>query len=293
VASIESKLFNVLLRLIGKKRFLGRQLASGKPSFFDRPEPISAVRKNCHVHKFQVNGRNIFTLTPKNKPNSSKHVLYLHGGAYIQCFNRFHWTFLARLVEATGCTITAPDYPYAPGHTYKDSFDMATSLYRQMTATINPDEFILMGDSAGGGFALALAQKMRNEKVSLPAHIILLSPWLDIRLVNPGINELEPRDPFLQKKSLRQAGRLYAGDTDPAYYLLSPLNGDLKNLGEISVFMGSKDILAPDARRLKELAELNGIVLNYHEYEDMIHAWMFLNFPESKKVKQQIISLLT
>ncbi|MFC0772634.1 alpha/beta hydrolase [Terrimonas alba] len=292
MASTQSKLFNLLLRLVNKKRYLRRQLISGKPSFFDRPEPTRRVKRTCRIQKFRVNGRNVFTLAPKNKPAGNKHILYLHGGAYVQNFNIFHWRFLAQLVQTTGCSITAPDYPYAPAYSYQAAFDMVSKLYRQLISKIDPNDFILMGDSAGGGFALALAQKMRDENIVQANRIILLSPWLDITLTNPGIAGIEPNDRFLDKQSLMQAGQLYAGDTDRAHYLLSPVNGSLNGLGRISVFMGSKDILAADTRKLAGIAAASGIKLDYYEYEDMAHAWMFLNFPESKKAKRQIFDLV-
>jgi monoterpene epsilon-lactone hydrolase len=292
VASTQSKLFNLLLRLINKKQFLRRQLASGKSSIFDCPEPTSKVKRICHVQRRQLNGRNVFILTSKNKPKSNKHILYLHGGAYIQCFNRFQWNFLAELVESTGCTITAPDYPLAPTSTYSESFDMVSPLYLQVLETTRVSDFILMGDSSGGGFALALVQKMKIERIAQPGRIILLSPWLDLTLTNPEISSIEPRDPFLERQSLQQAGTLFAGNTDPTHFLLSPINGSLHGLGKISVLAGSNEILVADTRKLNKLAKTGGIILDYHEYEGMFHGWMFLHLPESQKAKQQIKRLI-
>ncbi len=292
MASTQSKLFNTLLKLINKKTFLSKQLAAGKFDSYTCPEPPSKISQTCLVDKFQINGRNVFTLKPKNKNSTGKHILYLHGGAYVQRFNKFHWEFLAELVKRTNCTIAAPDYPLAPAYTYKESFEMVSELYKQLLPAENPDDLIILGDSAGGGFALALAQKMKNEKLNQPGQIILLSPWLDITLTNPDIKDIDPNDPFLGKESLQQAGKLYAGNTNPGYYLLSPINGPLDGLGKISVFAGSNEILVADARKLKSLAKSKGVDLNYYEYANMVHAWMFLNFPESKRAKQQIIDLI-
>jgi len=292
LASTQSKVFNTVLRLINKKSFLRKQPATGKFDSHTCPEPPSKISQACLVHKFQVNGRNVFTLRPKNKHSTGKHILYLHGGAYVQRFNRFHWEFLAELVKRTNCTITAPDYPLAPAYTYKESFEMVSELYNQLLKNENSDDLIILGDSAGGGFALALAQKIRNEEINQPGQIILLSPWLDITLANPDIKDIDPNDPFLGKESLQEAGKLYAGNTNPDYYLLSPINGPLDGLGKISVFAGSNEILVADTRKLKSLAKSNGIHLNYYEYANMVHAWMFLNFPESKRAKQQIIDLV-
>lgn len=59
-----------------------------------------------------------------------------------------------------------------------------------------PADLILMGDSAGGGFVLALAQFMKQEEVPQPSQLILLSPWLDLSLSNPNIKEIDPSDFF-------------------------------------------------------------------------------------------------
>nr|WP_242696495.1 alpha/beta hydrolase [Longitalea luteola] len=259
---------------------------------FSCPKPPSKIKRSCHVHEFQINNRNVFTLSPKSKKENAKHILYLHGGAYVQSFVIFHWEFLAELVNKTGCTVTAPDYPLAPDHTYKESFSLASVLYHQLIAAGNDRHVILMGDSSGGGFALALAQKLKHEQVVQPYQIILLSPWLDITLSNPGIYEVSGFEPLLGIEGLRQAGKKYAGDASPDHYLLSPIYGPLEGLGKISVFIGTKDILVADTRKLKALAASKEIEINYQEYENMFHGWMFLNFRESKKAKEDIISLI-
>ncbi|MDQ3290044.1 MAG: alpha/beta hydrolase [Bacteroidota bacterium] len=243
------------------------------------------------MEKSQINGRNVFTLTPKHGA-SGKHILYIHGGAYVQNFKRPHWDFITLLIKNLNCSVTAPDYPLAPVNTYTDAFAMLTPLYQELISRVKPENLILMGDSAGGGLTLSLAQKMKNEQVDQPSQIILLSPWLDISLTNPDIIQIDPLDYFLDVKSLQRAGRAYAGNLSLDNYLVSPINGPLEGLGKISLFIGSKDILLADARKFKKLAESKGIEINYFEYPDMIHVWMLLNFPESKKAKKQIIELI-
>ncbi|TCS89867.1 acetyl esterase/lipase [Anseongella ginsenosidimutans] len=283
---------NFFLRTINKKRFLRERLAAGNTAFFHSPQPPSRIFKSCRVCTSQVNGRSVFTLSPRNKKESGTHILYLHGGAYVQNFVLFHWDFLAEMIRRTGCTITALDYPLAPDHTFKESFAAAEILYRRLTAVAYPRKLILMGDSSGGGFALALAQTMKKEHIAQPAQIILLSPWLDITLSNPRINDLGGMPPFLGIEGLRKAGALYAAGADPAHYQLSPINGSLEGLGKISIFIGTNDILLADAKKLKLMAGSKGIDISYYEYEGMFHAWMFLNFPEAKKAKQQIADII-
>ena len=291
MASIESKLFYFLLRLINKKKLLQLQFSFGKFDFYNSKEPPRETRHECNVSQRNFRNRKVFTLTPKTRP-SPRHILYIHGGAYVQNFVRQHWTFLAMLVKHTHCTITAPDYPLAPKHTYVDAFDMMIPLYQEIIKASEAKNTILMGDSAGGGFALALAQKSKVDDIQQPRKIILLSPWLDISLGNPQIEEVDPFDPFLGAPGLRKAGAAYAGNSDPANFLLSPIYGPLQGLAQISLFIGSRDILVADARKLYRLATQQGTSINYREYESMLHVWMLLNFPESKKAQREIMDLI-
>lgn len=292
MASIQSKVLSFVLRTVNKRTFLRERFAAGKSGLFNCPRPPAKILKSCRMETSQVNNRNVFTLSPRLGSGSGVHVLYLHGGAYVQNFILLHWEFLAEMVRKTGCTITAPDYPLAPEYTYKEAFAMAGALYRELISPASPAKFILMGDSAGAGFALALAQKMRDEQLPQPGRIILLSPWLDITLTNPDIKNTGGIHSFLGIAGLRQAGEQYAGDADPAYYLLSPVNGSLEGLGKISLFIGTNDFLLADARKLRSIARSKGLQIDYHEYEDMFHAWMLLDFPEAKQAKRQIAGLI-
>lgn len=293
MASIESKLYYYLLRLIKKKRFLEMQFAFGRFDFYNCKKPPREISAFCHVAQRQVGGRKVFTLTPRDVVPTSYHILYLHGGAYVQNFVKQHWRFMSLLVRETGCTVTAPDYPLAPRFTYREAFAMVQSLYQDITNENGNSDVILMGDSAGGGFALALAQKIRIEKLPPPRKVILLSPWLDLTLSNRAIRDVDQLDPFLSVEGLRKAGRAYAGETDPNFFMLSPVNGPLDGVGEISVFIGSRDLLVADARELKKRAAARGIFINYREYQDMVHVWMFLNFPEAISAQQEILDLVS
>lgn len=293
MVSLESRLFNILLKLVNKKTLLQKQFKYNKLGLFNSAEPPRKVLIACKVDQYRLHGHKVFSLSPRNaKSPNHKYILYLHGGAYVQSFAWPHWDFLSLLVNKANCTITAPDYPLAPAHTYEQAFAMVAELYKELIKTVNPAELILMGDSAGGGFALALAQLMKNESIPQPAQIILLSPWLDLSLTNPAIKDIDPSDFFLGVEGLQLAGKAYAGNASPDYYLLSPINGPLEDLAKISVFMGSREILVADARKLKAMADAKGITLHYHEYPGMFHTWMLLNLPESRQAKKEIIALI-
>lgn len=291
LTSIQSRILNIFLKLINKKTLLRRRYAHKKPDILNHSEPTKKILASFKVDKYQVCGRNVFTISRRDK-EPEKYILYLHGGAYVEGFLRPHWDFLHMLISNLNCSITAPDYPLAPENTFKQSFEMVSCLYTELAGKPDKKDFIIMGDSAGGGFALALAQLMKNRNSVQPDHIILLSPWLDLSLSNPDIKDIDPSDYFLDVEGLRLAGKAYAGNESTDCYLLSPINGPLEGLGKISVFAGSREILVADTRKLKAMAEKRGIDINYYEYPGMFHAWMLLNLPESKLARKQIIELI-
>ncbi|WP_432215797.1 alpha/beta hydrolase [Streptomyces hygroscopicus] len=50
-----------------------------------------------------------------------------------------------------------------------------------------------MGDSAGGGMAPAIAQRLRDTGGRPPDRLVLIAPWLDITLGNPAGAASSPR----------------------------------------------------------------------------------------------------
>jgi len=296
LASLQSIYFKYLVRIIGRKRFwkntgsnLQKKIKQRRKSI--KVEPPVRLIKKLHIEKKEKNHHTYFEINPRQQ-KSDKHLLYFHGGGYVNGITKYHWDFIEKIAEETKCSVTLPLYPLAPEYTYKDVFDFITPVYEQALTKRNPDNLIIMGDSAGGGMALALAQYLKEKKISQPKNIVLISPWLDITLSNPDIVAIEKQDPFLAKSGAVEAGRMYAGKQDPLNYLISPLYGDLKGLGKISMFIGTNDIMYPDTillnRRIQEIGEQS----NYFEFQDMFHVFPLFSFPEALHAKKQIIEII-
>ncbi|HBN85613.1 MAG TPA: alpha/beta hydrolase, partial [Clostridiales bacterium] len=183
-------------------------------------------------------------------------------------------------------------HPKLPFYTYKDAFPRMMEVYEYLLEKYNPEDIIFMGDSAGGGFVLALAQLVHEKGMPQPRDIIMLSPWLDITMTNPNMPEYEKVDPTLGIKGLAETGKYWAGDTDPNHYLLSPINGSLEGLGRMTLFAGTRELLCPDARKLKAIADEQGIPLTYYEYQGMGHVFPFHPTPEAREANDIIFNII-
>ena len=231
-----------------------------------QPNGIESV---CKLETKQFVGRKLFIVTPKENSNPQKTILYCHGGSYVAEATKEHWDFIEKLVKDTGYRVILPDYPLTPKYTYRDVFAMMVPLYKEIVDRMNPEDLIVMGDSAGGGLSLALLEKVSKDNEKMPGKTVLISPWLDVRLNNPKIEEVQKRDKKLNKETLKIAGIAYAGgEQETSNYLVSPIEGDLSKLKNVTIFTGTNDILNPDVYVLEERAEKVGVDIEIKEYEE-------------------------
>ena len=128
--SIQSKIINVLLHVIGMKKTINRlqdRVESGERTY---TEPSRRLQRKHLITTRQVNGHKVWTIAPRQNVGN-KHIIYLHGGAYVNSFSPQHWGFMSKLVDALNCTVTAPNYPHAPEYFVHRRFCAVTpSLYR-------------------------------------------------------------------------------------------------------------------------------------------------------------------
>lgn len=253
--------------------------------------PTKEIMQNCHVEQQKEQNRTVFRVTPKEGAKNDTVIFYLHGGSYVAEMTQNHWDFIQAIVNDTGASVILPDYPLTPKYHYQDVFEMIIPVYEKLLQKIDSQNIIIMGDSAGGGMALALCEYLQEKQIIEPSKLILISPWLDVTLENPEIEKIEPYDKKLNKESLKIAGLAYAGGNQENLknYLVSPLYGNVENLKNITIYTGTYDILNPD---VKELLKKNANIV-VKEYEGKSHIWLIDEREEAKEEYQDLIKQIT
>jgi cation diffusion facilitator CzcD-associated flavoprotein CzcO/acetyl esterase/lipase len=203
-------------------------------------------------------------------------LLLLHGGAFMTGSSRSHRRLAARLAARLRIPVFTVDYRLAPEYPFPAGLDDARRAYDALVATgVAPSSLILVGDSAGGGLALALAQQLRDARRPLPAVIGLLSPWLDLVPDGDGTRATLPHDPLLGNGLLRDATACYAGGS-PGDPRISPLRGDLSHLPPIVAVAATGDPLAADVESLErrlpgvEILRVAGAWHGFHLHEGLL-----------------------
>lgn len=294
--SIQSKLVKFGARLVNLKKMwelTGEELRKyiEKKQLSESHDPPKKVLNKYNIIKKDINGYCHYIMKPLEDVGK-KNILFFHGGGYVYEIMSTHWEFLSEFIDELHCSVTVPIYPLAPKHKCQEVYDMIVPIYEQMLLETEPENIVIMGDSAGGGMSLSLAQLLKEKSLPQPGNIILISPSLDMTFSNPEIHKVEKLDPICAVPALKDIVKWYGEDKGPTHYLISPIYGDLEGLGKISLFIGTHDLLYPDAKKFKMMMEEKAIKINYYEYPSMIHVWPLFFFPESKKARKEIIEII-
>ena len=174
-------------------------------------------------------------------------VLYLHGGGYVAGSPDSHKAIPSHLARFANAHVVVPDYRLAPEHPCPAAIEDAVAVYQALLDSgVSPTSLTLMGDSAGGGLALATLQALKAAGTPLPCATILFSPWVDLTL---GQLFDTDRDIMLSHAWLASGASAYAGD-DTRNAQCSPLFGDLSELPPTLIQVGGDEILLNDSHRL-------------------------------------------
>ena len=252
------------------------------------------LRADLRVERVVDGPHPVLRVRPAGDREPQRQLLYLPGGAYINPVVRQHWQLVAQLAQQADAAVTVPLYPLAPRHSHRDALPFVRAQYQRLLDAHGPQALTLAGDSAGGGLALALAQQLRDVGLPQPARLLLISPWVDLHLPegDAELQALAVRDPMLDLPGLREAARLWADGEPLDAPSLSPLHGRLDGLAEMAVFIGTRDLLWPGVRRLRDKAEAAGAALHYVEAPGMLHAWPLLPVAEARMARRQMLDFI-
>jgi acetyl esterase/lipase len=225
--------------------------------------------RGCQFQTLEAEGIPLTRVSYSEEPRGI--VLYLHGGGYICGSPKTHRGLTGQLSKSSNTMLIVPDYRLAPEHPFPAALDDAEKLYLALLDEGHPPGAIsFAGDSAGGGLAVALAIRLRDKGLPLPASLTLFSPWVD--LSNDHLYSPE-EEPLLSRQWIDKAASLYCGGESRANPLVSPIHGDLSGLPPMLIQVGSEEILMNDAQRLSEAAKRDGVDVTLDIFNSLWHVF--------------------
>lgn len=224
-------------------------------------------------------------------------ILQLHGGGYIGSLRNVHRNMAKYYCEIDkDIAVFSPDYRVAPEHPYPAALEDALFSYEWLLASGYLEEQIfVVGDSAGGGLAMALCLYLKEQGRKLPKAIIAMSPWTDMTASGKSYKFNFEKDPlFGNTTDSVLFNRDYLGDEDEEKPYVSPLFGDFHGFPSMLIQTGSYEMLLSDSMAVARKAMEAGVDVNFHIYEGMFHDFQMAGdlIPESKKAWLEVAQFI-
>lgn len=251
-----------------------------------------SVKMDIDYYDTYEHGMQVYHFNAESQ--SETMIIYYPGGGYVNAPLKYHWKIINKLVLATDCRVLMPVYLKVPNYSCEESYEVLLKFYMDAMKDESIKKVIFMGDSSGGGMSLVMAQILRDDypDVIQPSELVLLSPWLDVSMDNEDIPEVDKVDPMLDASGAKDLGIRWAGDKDVHDPMVSPIYGTFENLGHITMFASTRDVLCPDDVKLSEMLTEQGIEHTFVLEEGLNHPYVLFPIPEAKDAVAIIIDAI-
>lgn len=301
VASLQTVLFERLVRVLGVKRRLQRiadsasdrdelQRLVDKERRWGQPRPPPRVIRGRHHEEIDIDGFALHLLTNEDAGHR-RVILFLHGGGYMFGPFRTEWSMMNEIASATACDLALLDYPKAPEHHVSLTVDVTRRAYDVIVSRYGAANTALVGSSAGGALAVVIMTVLRDANLSQPRRVVLVSPGMDMTL-SDDFARLEDGDLLLTADYVRTAGELYADPHQPIHPHVSPMFANLEGLAPLHVFVGSREILLPGVETFARRAAESGTDVHLIIGEGQQHTWPTAPTPEGREAVRQMIEII-
>lgn len=211
-------------------------------------------------------GVNLRIYTPDNR-RSDAALLWIHGGGLVIGNPGQDDKFCANNARKLGIVVISTAYRLAPEFPFPAALDDCYSAWRWMLDStditgIDPSHIVIGGQSAGGGLAASLAQKIHDTDTTQPLGQWLFSPMLDDRTT--GHKELTNANHFVWNNKQNFVGwRSYLGlepgaDNVPDY-AVPARRQNLQGLPQAWIGTGDIDLFYEEDKTYAERLKSAGV----------------------------------
>jgi len=260
-------------------------------------EPEWKAPDGYNMTHFDLKNFSMKLLTKAENPRFDKVILQLHGGGYVAKIKNSYYNMATYYCDAgDGISVLSPDYRVAPEDPYPAALEDALASYQWLLDRgWKGEQIIVVGDSAGGGLAMALIMYLRDHDMPLPCGIVAMSPWTDVTASGESYTlnyELDPL--FGNSKETMIYENDYAGDHDKKDPYISPIYGHFRQFPPMLIQVGSTEMLLSDSVTAASMADIAGVDVRLSIYDDMFHVFQMSGklLPEAKKAWDEVETFL-
>ena len=255
-------------------------------------EPQNAEKLTIAVGTEKIN---LWVFRPANykKGETTPLVYFIHGGGYHFGNVSMDQEKIQGVADGCGATVIAPDYTLSLDPAYKYPMELqqvyAGLLYAYEHAAelnVDPDNFVIEGESAGGGLTARLALYNKDKGMVPLKGQVLIYPMLDYRTGGEKDiykNEYAGHCVWTKENNVFGWGKLLEGQdkelTDEEMIYFSPAVAtieQLKGLPETFMIVGSLDLFCDEDMSYAQKLMEAGIFTELYVEPGVPHAYEYL-----------------
>jgi len=278
------------------KAFLAAGADAGLPQVWEAP--LDVIRRNTHariknsgpaepvhqiINRF-IPGKTadlpIRIYRPTENPNAPA-IVFFHGGGWVLSTLDIFDSSLSRLANQSGATIISVFYQKAPEHPFPIPFDdcyesLLWVISNAEELKIDPTKVGVMGDSAGGNLASAVALKARDNGVKLALQV-LIYPCNERNFETHSYIDYATGY-LLTTQGMKWFWEQYvqnpADNTNP---YAAPMHAKtFKDLAPAVIVTAQYDPLLADSEKYAKLLQADGVPVVYKQFDGMIHGFFVM-----------------
>ena len=222
----------------------------------------------------------------------NKLLLFFHGGGWVTENVNTYNKVCAGLADNTGCHVASVEYRLAPEFPFpaglNDCYAVAKEILTNCSElTSNPENVVLIGDSAGGNIAAVVSMMLRDDGNVKVNNQILIYPatWND-HTENSPFNSIRENgtDYLLTSKRIEDYMDMYVDNDE---YLSSPLVAPLladnfSNMPRTLVITAEFDPLRDEGEAYAKKLKKAGNEVRLYRMKDALHGFFALGVKYSQ-----------
>jgi acetyl esterase len=207
-------------------------------------------------------------------------VVFSHGGGWVLCGLDSHDAMCRAVARAAGCAVVAVDYRLAPEARFPAAPEDCYAVTRWVAdhaeeLGVDPARIAVMGDSAGGNLAAAVALMSRDRGGPPLVLQVLVYPVTDAGCDTASHREVG-RDYYLWTEEVAWTWTQYLADpADADHPYASPLRApDLSGLPPALVVTPEYDVLRDEGEAYGRRLQEAGVPTTISRYPGMFHSFL-------------------
>lgn len=205
-------------------------------------------------------------------------VLYVYGGTFVLNRGPMHDVIAEKIALHGRARVLLCDYRLAPEHPFPEAIEDIVAVYEALLEQgHDPQNIILMGDTAGVAIALPALLLLRDRDVPMPAGFVALCPIADLTFSGGSyVRNFRGGEKVSELEILAMLSGDYLQGEDPRAPLASPVFADLGGLPDSQIHVDVNEVHCDDGIMLTERFRECGCRVEFHQWDGLPSTWQKL-----------------